>query len=476
MAAAALETLAGTTAALKTLAGADRRPWTEKHRPQLRELRGQEGAVALLEGLTLALAAGEAILPLYLLGPPGSGKSSAAMALRRSLGRPSAASIGAFGGGCGEAPDDPANSNWILVNAARLRGQEAACACITPLFTRPSRAVRTRGRNRRRSTASDTGASRSTPPTTRAGDGGGGAGTRVLVLDEMDRATAGFQAALLRPIECSRSTVVIMIANSNATTRDALVSRAIVIPFPPLGDAAVACRLAEVAALEGVALSPEALARLVVAARGDLRVGVGRLQLAAALAATASPNPKHLLGPRGGEALRLGLACEGEAPIGPPGGGGRQSPPCEGEAPIGPPGGDGGHAAIGRDGARRVRVDEATATEALGGPSEEVVRTLLAYAEADDGATLLAGAQFVVDAAACTQELLAALANRVAGVVAAPEPARVRALEALSRAGASLAAGGDPLLQMLAVAAALRSVWLARLPAPAPPVAAARSL
>ena len=108
---------------------------------------------------------------------------------------------------------------------------------------------------------------------------------KIVVLDEADSMTQDAQAALRRTMETySRMTRFCLVCNYVTRIIDPLASRCSKLRFKSLAPAAAERRVADIAALERVALAPAAAAALVRVADGDLRKAITFLQSAARLA------------------------------------------------------------------------------------------------------------------------------------------------------------------------------------------------
>jgi len=206
--------------------------WTEKYRPRtLDEVVGQEDIV---ERLKAYVKTGN--LPhLLFAGPPGTGKTTCAIALARDL----------FG--------DTWKSQFFELNSSDERGIDVV-------------------RNKIKEYA------RMVPL---------GGNFNVLFLDECDHLTGDAQAALRRTMELyTRSSRFILSANYSSRIIEPIQSRTAVFRFRPQKPEAIRTYLARIAQAEGLKVSEKAVDALVYVASGDMRKAVNALQVAASISST----------------------------------------------------------------------------------------------------------------------------------------------------------------------------------------------
>ena len=226
--------------------------WVERHRPRtVGDIKGQGNVVK-----RLASYASMADFPhLLFAGPPGTGKTTAAMALTRDV----------FG--------EDFRQNLLEMNASDERKLES---------------IRTKVKQFAR-----------TAPY-------GDAKFKIIFLDEADALTHDAQGALRRIMEQYAETCrFILSCNYSSKIIEPIQSRCAVFRFRPLADAEVLDQVKHVAKSEKVKLDDETAEALVRISQGDLRKAITALQVAAALdkkisrsliyetSATAPPESLH---------------------------------------------------------------------------------------------------------------------------------------------------------------------------------------
>ncbi|MCI4336010.1 MAG: replication factor C small subunit [Thermoplasmata archaeon] len=201
--------------------------WVEKYRPQhLADMVGQPSITPLLA----AYAAQKTLPHLMFAGPPGTGKTTAALALARDL----------FG------PDW--RDNFLELNASDERGIDT---------------VRTKIKEYARIAPF-------------------GVGFKLLFLDEADNLTAEAQASLRRLMErYSGSCRFILSCNYSSRVIEPIQSRCAVFRFKPHSPAATRVQLERIATAEVKKVDPLAFDAIVSVSEGDLRRAINLLQLAA---------------------------------------------------------------------------------------------------------------------------------------------------------------------------------------------------
>jgi len=201
--------------------------WVEKYRPcSLKEMVGQESILPLLR----SYAEKRSMPNLLFAGPPGNGKTTAALALARDL----------FG--------SEWRGSFLELNASDERGIDTVRTTIKQY-------------------------ARTAPI--------GGVGFKVLFLDEADNLTSEAQASLRRLMErYSGSCRFILSCNYSSRIIDPIQSRCAVFRFRAYSPEAVRTQIKRIATGEGKKVSPEALETILTASGGDMRRATNLLQLA----------------------------------------------------------------------------------------------------------------------------------------------------------------------------------------------------
>jgi len=204
--------------------------WTEKYRPKtLDEIVDQEEIVSRLKEFVTRGA-----MPHCLFaGPPGTGKTTAALCLSHDL--------------FGERFQDV----FMELNASDERGIDVVRTTVKE-FARM--------------------ASLSQVP------------FKILVLDEADNMTNDAQAALRRTMEKYTETCrFILCCNYSGRIIEPIQSRCALFRFTPLPELKIVEHLHSIAKREGLKVTDSGLKSVVEVAEGDLRKGINTLQAAASM-------------------------------------------------------------------------------------------------------------------------------------------------------------------------------------------------
>lgn len=200
-------------------------PWVEKHRPRtLDDIKGQKEAVEEIRNWIKEVKEGKRVKPLLIVGPPGSGKTSAAHAIARELG-----------------------FDAVEVNASDMRD-----------------------RNHLQYIVESSGAVSLLTGT-----------RRLIILDEIDALPGeGYAIASLVKELISKGNVPIVMTANDPYERHLYEIRSLstMVKFSRIRWQTVAGVLREICRKEGVSVSEEVLERIAKSSQGDLRAAINDLE------------------------------------------------------------------------------------------------------------------------------------------------------------------------------------------------------